>query len=248
MIICHSRRFVLIRPRKVASSSVQGAFLPFLAKGDRVMRLDPRELGLAGPIEATIGYERSRWPLVLRQHSSLSRLVWVMGRQILDYRIITLARNPWDKVVSEFFYDMRAANLQQRSVVEQRSEFEKWLRANAYLSPLRRLAYRIEGSDRRSRFEQSALCVHAGRFRADHVIFYEDLEGGVEAVGKALGLDLRLPERKAKAGIRSEASRDWRSFYSEASQTLVADCCRTDILRFGYDFAGGRQPSFRAEG
>lgn len=239
MIICHSRQFVLIRPRKVASSSVQAAFVPFLAAGDQIMRLDLSETDPMAPIAASIGYDRRRWPLVLRQHSSLARLVTVMGRQVLDYKIVTLARNPWDRAVSEFFYDTRTQNFRSGSASDQRAAFGFWLRRNAFLPPLRRLISRLEGGNRISKLEQSALCVVQGSFRADHVIFYEDLAGGLQRAGEALRLDLQLPARKAKAGIRSEVSHDWRSFYTDDSRDLLARACKTDIERYGYRFSGG---------
>lgn len=242
MIICHSRKFVLIRPRKVASSSIQWAFLPTLTKGDLVMRLDKDESDAPVETEATIGHVTGSWPHVLRAHSPLSRLVKVCGEGILDYSIVTLARNPWDRTVSEFYYVNLKTGMKERPIEDQRSAFAEYVRSVCRLSMGRRLLDRLEGRQRISKLEQSELCLYKGQFRADHVIFFENLAADLAMVGQALDLDLKLPQKAAKGGIRAKASRDWRGFYTDETRDLIARHCAADIERYGYAFDGGRQP------
>lgn len=245
MIVSHSKRFLLVRPRKVASSSVQWAFMPHLAADDLVMGFNQDDLDDPLPTQAQVGHYKKGWPRTIRVHSPLSRLVHVMGEDILSYKVITLARNPWDRAVSEFYDNYRKTDIKTRPIEVQRETFTRFVHRASRLTFARRIIDKLEGRSRTCQMVQSELCAYQGSFRANHVIFYETLGQSIADVGAALGIDLRLPAQKAKGGWRAPASRDWRSFYTDETRDLVAQCCRADIDLYGYEFAGDRLPSLQ---
>lgn len=168
-----------------------------------------------------------------------------MGEDLLRYRLITLARNPWDRAVSEFYYVNRETDMASRPVEEQKAAFTRFVRQVSSMTVSRRILDRLEGRHRRCKMEQAELCTYKGQFMADHVIFFEKIADGMTQVGQAIGLDLQLPSQKAKGKIRAKASRDWRAFYTDETRELIAQSCRNDIRLYGYDFEGAVVPDYR---
>lgn len=246
MIICRSRGFLFIQPRKVASTSIQNSFFPHLQSCDHVIGIEPADLASLVSNGVQTGDISGPRPWTLRAHSSLSRVVRVLGQNILDYKIITMARNPWDRAISEFFWVRARKEAAEATHAEYMRDFEVFLRKRSVKSLSRQLLDRIEGRNRTSKMQQSELCMFNNEFHADHVIFYEDLEGGLGKVADALKIDLQLPTKKYKGNHRPEKSRDWRSFYSEKGRQLVAKAAKTDIDLFGYSFDATSVPTWEA--
>ncbi|MBL4926816.1 sulfotransferase family 2 domain-containing protein [Tabrizicola sp. KVB23] len=219
--------------------------MPHLAAGDLVMGVNVDDLENPLPTQAQVGHYSKGWPRTIRVHSSLSRLVHVMGEDILSYKVITLARNPWDRAVSEFYDNYRNTDIKSHPLEVQRETFTRFVHKVSRLTFSRRLIDRLEGRNRACRMVQSELCNYKGRFRADHVIFYESLGHNIAEVGNALGIDLKLPTQKAKGEWRAPASRDWRSFYTDETRALIAQCCRVDIDLYGYQYDGDRLPNLQ---
>ena len=245
MILSHSKRFILIRPPKVASSSILMSFLPHLGEDDYVWGLSEEEVAQAGGTSALVDGSVSRWPWKLHAHSHIVRVVQIFGPAVLDYRIITLARNPWDQMVSGFFWITRDENVKELPFEDQKSRFKEFVRDKTYLPPRRRVADWIDGRKRRSQMPQSELCEYRGEFMADNLIFFEDLPGGLSEVSSVLNIELTLPPRKAKSGYRPQYTKDWTSFYDATSKALVEAGAASDIARYGYTFQNDVQPSWQ---
>lgn len=246
MILSHSKRFILIRPPKVASSSIVMSFLPHLEEDDYVWGLSEEEVAQAGGTSALVGGSVSRWPWKMRPHSHIARVVQIFGPAVLDYRIITLARNPWDQMVSWFFWDKQDENVKGLPLEDQKSRFKGFVKDRAYLHLGRRVADWIDGRQRRSQMSQSELCEYRGKFLADNVIFFEDLSGGLSEVSSVLNIELTLPPRKAKSGYRPQHARNWSLFYDCDSKAMVEAGAGSDIERYGYTFQNDVQPSWKA--
>ena len=245
MILSHSKRFILIRPPKVASSSIVMSFLPHLGEDDYVWGLSEEEVAQAGGTSALVNGSVSRWPWLMRPHSHIARVVQIFGPAVLDYKIVTLARNPWDQMVSWFFWDKQNEKVKELPFEDQKSRFKGFLRDRAYLHPGRRVADKFDGRKRRSQMSQSELCEYRGEFLADNLIFFEDLPGGLSEVSSALNIELTLPPRKAKSGYRPQHAKDWTLFYDAASKAIVEAGAASDIERYGYTFQNDVQPSWQ---
>ena len=249
MIVSHHRRLILVRPGKAASTRIQNAFLVDLAKGYRVAGLNRNRESSVLESKATIGFIADRGPWKVRSHSSLSRLARVMGPEVLTYRVITIARNPWDRAVSEFYWLSRYRVLKDRSFPEQKFEFLTYLKNASRVRPVRSFLDWIEGAPRTSMLDQSYLYTINGVFRADSIIYFENIAASLEQVGKEIGIDLHLPEERSKGGTRPAQSRDWRSIYDQEGRDIVRIACAGEIRHFGYDFdaavlpGGGDEPA-----
>lgn len=243
MLISHHYRFVLIKPRKMAGTTVELALSPFLMPGDLATRIGAEETmrvvaeGVhVGPIRRRAGVLRR--PLRLRDHSPLSRARKVVP-QTRGYRVIAICRNPWDRAVSQFFWSMRRTDIRTAPLADQKAAF---IRYTHRWGPRGWLEH-VYGRKRQRLLDSAHLYSVAGGPRPDYVIRFEALNADLGRLRDWLG----LPDTPSAQGIRTKAesrprTRNWTQFYDEATRVLVAQECAREIALFGYDFEGRQMP------
>jgi len=134
-------------------------------------------------------------------------------------------RNPWDHVVTVF---MRAqsgqGNWKGRRTQPRDLEFEPWLSARYAPS----LGQRVRGqAPHRPKDYISG---------ADHIIRYEHLQEDFDDLLRRVGATPVEVPRINVTVAKEETARHWSTFYSPASQAIVAEAYSDWIERFGYRF------------
>jgi hypothetical protein len=157
----------------------------------------------------------------LWKHSTLADIDGVVrGEELERLFLVTLVRNPWDRVVSYYH----------------------WLRKQSFDHPAVGLAKGLGFSDFLNHADTRASLAlwPYGAYLRD--------AGGVERAALFARLEAveeDLQPFEAHLGFRvtpfppanaSERARDWRGYYSDADAAVVADLCGADIARFGYRF------------
>ena len=239
MIISHAHRFIYIRPKKVASSSLALALASFLKQGDSATPFSDKERNSFARVSKAIeGNFRSQWPLKLRVHSPLQRVYRIYGEALADYRVISATRNPWDRAISHFYWINRDTNLAELPLATRKQAFHTFIRSHSKLGLKQKLVDRLEGRERKNMLDQSELYHINGKNRADCVIRFENLEADLQNIGHKLGLPapLVLPGKKAKAGIRPKNVDSWQEYYDAETRELVRESCAREIALFGYKF------------
>lgn len=227
MIVSHKHRFIFLKTRKTAGTSVELALSRYcgpddiitpVAAEDEVLRgrmggrgpqnyalplrmYAPRDwalLALRG--RRRVGYNHMPAPMVRR---------WVGEEVWKDYYKFTIERNPWDAAVS--FYYWRTGS--------DRPAFPEFVRSGA----LRELA------------ENSSIYSIEGEPVADRVCRFESLADDVREVGLELGLPgpLDLPHAK---GATPREKRSYRDLFDESSAAEVGRIFAAQIGSFGYQF------------
>lgn len=236
MIISHSRKFVFVKPRKTAGTSVEMALSPVLEAGDFATLVEPEEEAVrnvkpevhVGSIYYGGGIKRGR----LRDHSPISKAVDCFGERILDYQIVTMTRNPWSRAVSQFYWSSRRSNIRHRSFAEQKVLFNAYTRKWGPQTWLDR----VYGRKRQRSLNASSLYQYKGVMVGNFAIRYEMLQADLDRLSVLLKLpDVRLPEHSFKSGLRN-TSRPWQDFFDPDLRDLVANECREEIELFGYRF------------
>lgn len=242
MIVSPSLRMLFVKPRKVAGTSVELALSPHLSEGDMATPVGRDERRRKAAEGVIVGRISGRGWLKLRDHSPLSRAVRVLGPEILDLRIVTTERNPWDRAVSQFFWSMRHGDIRTRPFAEQKRLFEVYLRKWGRATWLDR----VYGRKRQRSLSSVGLYTLDGVVMADRVLFFERLAEDLAALGPWLGLErpLSLPGERAKSDSRPDQRRDWREFYSDALRDFVGEICAREIALFGYAFDPAVKPGF----
>ena len=241
MLISHRHRFVFVKPRKTAGTTAELALSPFLAPGDLATPIEAEEEPLrrvtadvrVGPIRG-----RGRWgrPLRLRDHSPLAKAL-EMFPALAGYRVVTMARNPWDRAVSQFFWSLRRSDMRTRPPAEQAAAFRAFTARWGPAGPLDRLW----GRKRQRALDAAGLYFVDGVCRAGFAVRFEHLAEDLAALGPWLGLPgVPLADGIAtKTGLRGGGP-GWQGFFDADTRALVARECAREIALFGYDFEGLR--------
>ena len=246
MIISHSHRFILVKTRKTAGSSVELALSPLLGPGDLATPLRPEEEaqrvapeGLR--VENPLLFTRYGFPWRLKTHAPLWLAHDLIGRGADEFRVVSLCRNPWDKAVSHFFWSRRDQGVRDLDFDTQRQRFIAFTRRKGPRRWYDRLTGRMPPKALDGNYR---LYLLDGTPRLDFVIRYERLEADLAELGRWLGTDNAptLQGVTAKTGLRPRAKRHWSEYYDAATRDLVAEHSRGEIELFGYDFLGEATP------
>jgi len=223
MIVSHRNKFVFIKTRKTASTSVEVFLHRNLAENDIWTPLsDPKVLGnnyySSWPVDfaaAKNKYIRRKLgkasPLYFRylhDHSSLLDFYKGYGaKKFAPYFKFCFDRNPWDYVVSLYYYETRKRNNRE-------CDFDEFIRT--FPIPVNWQQYTIEG-----------------QIAVDAVFRYEDLESSINGIVKRLDLvGGALPIRKS--GWRS--TKDYRNYYTTSTKEIIASKFSHVIDHLGYEF------------
>lgn len=246
MIVSHRHRFILVKTRKTAGSSVELALSPHLAAGDLATPLRPEEETLRNSppgLRIAEPWVMTRWlyPFPLKTHAPLWMAEDWIGPRAAGYRVVSLCRNPWDKAVSHFFWSCREQNVRALDFDAQRQAFIAFTQRKGPRKWYDRLTGRMppKALDGNWRLYQSG-----GGPRLDFVIRYECLAQDLAALGPWLGLDgpVTLAGKRAKTGLRPSEKRHWSEYYDRETRDLVALHSGREIAFFGYDFQGEAVP------
>lgn len=213
MIVSHEHRFIFLKTRKTAGTSVEIALSKVCGPDDIITPISEedealrREVGgrspqnFDSPPQPRKAYNHMRAPMVRR----------IVGQEIWDtYYKFTIERNPWDTVVSLYYWRFRSETPPPFAEFVQLPLIEKLARNTDI--------YRI-----------------AGVLAVDKVCRYESL--GDELVG--LWSNLKLPgspDLPHSKGYARPARADYRDLFDDVSAERVRSLFADAITDFGYEF------------
>lgn len=227
MIVNHGYRFIFVKTRKTAGTSIEIALSRLCGPRDVITPISPPD----EEIRRSLGYlEPQKHLLPLRKYSLGDLRARLLGdrparfynhmpgpairRQVgqkiwSSYYKFTVERNPFDKALSSYYWYTR--NTPEKS-------FGDWLAT----APVERV----------SNYDMYAV---NGSLIVDRVLCYENLAEEIREVAAELGLpgDLELP--RAKSGLRRDARHYREILKPEEAKTLQVICAR-EIALFGYEF------------
>lgn len=211
MLISHRKQFIYTKTAKTASTSVECYFEPYcMPEGDWVFQHARDEYVSETGI---IGYRgRQGGETEWFNHMSAAAIRDKTGSSTWnDYFKFAVIRNPFDKLVSGYFFSTRHGNRPQNPV----TGFREWLRGGGEI--IDRHTYTIDGK----------ICL-------DYFIRYESLLNGIQYVCDRLDLPFepdRLPD--LKRGFRNHGT-PVAEFYDNESRAIVAEKYAFELDFFGY--------------
>ena len=247
MIISHRHKFIFLKPRKVAGTSVEVALAQHCGDDDIVtpiVAFNPNwdEDQYAHPGKPWPGYGR---------HSTLMRVRKRLGQELWDdYFKFAITRNPWDLVVSQYHWATRMDGGHPHMGYVGRSLRRFWdspLRVRRNFARLGvSLAQRMLRMDVVTFEFFVGHMLHyyepndpfyfdrSGSVGLDFLIRYEHLQHDFTLVCERLGLPATaLPSLKTKS--RGER-RHYSTYYDDEARELVAKMYHRHIEHFGYRF------------
>jgi len=175
MIVSNTHKFILLKPRKVAGTSILYTFSQVCdSKNDIIGKIYNLE-GLESPSENTTPLSNHAYPFEI--------INTISGHQKWDeYKKIVPIRNPWDIAVSAFFWCKKTGEF----IGDNFSSFIRSSIAKDFLENNLNYYY------------------FAGRLVPDYVIRYENLENDIKTTLSDLNINIDVEIPKLKMGIRPE--------------------------------------------
>lgn len=207
MIASHAHRFVFIKTRKTAGTSLEIALSRHCGPDDIVTRISPADEELRAAAGGVPPQNDATSPSSYA-HMGARRVIRVIGRETWDsYFTFAVERNPFDVVASSWRYSAR-----KPSFTKTFAEFVRTPRRLDRLALNERL-YRM-----------------GGEVVVDRVYRYEELPAAVADISSRLGVDLDLPHAKQGSGPH------YRELYGPGDAEIVAARFARTIREFGYEF------------
>ncbi len=225
MIVSHRHRYIFVRTRKTAGTSVEIALSKFCGPDDIVTRdADDalrRELGYPGPQNdggiSLTQYTFGEWRRFLlrgerarfKNHMAAARIRALVGENIWrSYYKFAIERDPWDKAISLYYWRTRN-EAPRRPLLQFLKEVGTRSLSNAHI-------YLIDG-----------------QVAVDRIIAYEHLTAQLEEVRVKIGLPEPLSLPRAKGTHRVERSND-AQLIGSAERAVIDDACQREIALLGF--------------
>lgn len=260
VILSHRHRFIFIKTEKTAGTSIEIALSRVCGPEDVITFLaHPEDRALKASLGP--GYRNAQHDLVpLSKHTPLDLAQAVARRRLLrfenhmgaadirrfvdpevweSYFKFCVERNPWDKVVSAYWW-WRHLESQYR---DDPAGFTRGLGRYAN-GMIRMIQERPIGDMSLSEFVQSGranlvrgfdLYSIEGEVAVDRVLRFERLEEELRSVAEHLGIRDLPPLPRAKSGSRPMTA-GYREVLSPADRDRIARVFAREIVRFDYEF------------
>jgi len=233
MIISHTHKFIFIKSEKTAGTSIEAALSRYCSGNDVVTPINDyrhnRDENGEFTHQSMNADEYIQLNLPNLQHVDALTIRNKVPAEIWDsYFKFSITRNPWDKVISDFFWKKR-----QDPAINPRKRFYHYL--GVPFNELDQLKAMF------SEFLQSSQWTNNDRFYiidnqlcVDYVIHYENLLEDFSEVCKTIGLETcTLP--RLKSGLRKQRY-NYSEYFDEESKAIVAKAHENDIRLFDYEF------------
>jgi hypothetical protein len=214
VIVSYEHGFVFLKTRKTAGTSVEIALSRVCGDDDVIGPISPADEEL----RVREGGRGAQHDEGVQPHMRARAVRRLVGQERWGSMVkLAVERNPWDAVVSQYFWVM--SSWESRGI--ERIPFREFVLEQPHperLAEKNARVYRI-----------------AGRVVVDRMLRYESLTDDLAAVWTELGLpsEPRLPH--AKGGTRTDR-RHYREIHDDDTRARVAELFADAIDEFGYEF------------
>ena len=213
MIISHKHKFIFIKTKKTAGTSVEISLSAICGEEDILapISLEDEET------RKNLGYRTKQnfnlKGFELHSHYPAKNIKKLLEDNIWkDYYKFCFERNPWDKVISWYYWHY------QQETKPTISDFIESGEASLVSGP--------GGYDLYT--ENDGVII-------DHVCYYENIENELEHIKNTLNLPTIPPLTKAKSHTRKE-KKHYREYFNEKDKKAIETIFHKEIALMGYKF------------
>ena len=225
MLISHRKQFIFIHIYKTAGTSVMDVFSPYCRLIDR-MAYDykfTRELFRAINRLMRWGNDGMKQYTGFHKHAKAHEIREKLERKQFDsYYKFSFVRNPYDFLVSLYFYAKQFERDPSRRALKD-MEYKDFLKRVISNNTACQLDFITDPKD------SKLLVDFIGRF--------ETLEKDIAIIQEKLGIKIDGSIKHMNSSFKRK-SRDYRVYYDEESRNLVENHFQRDLDLLGYNFNG----------
>ncbi|RDW16409.1 chondroitin 4-O-sulfotransferase [Oceanobacillus arenosus] len=213
MIISHKYKFIFLKSKKTAGTSIEISLSRYCGEDDIITPIAPED----EEIRARFGIkpqnymdENNKKPKFFN-HYGAKKIANTIGKDIWSsYYKFSFDRNPWDKVISHYYFKSGKSTSD--------ISFDKYLNLNKFKDAYNYPIYTIKNN-----------------VVVDFLGKYENLDEDLSKVCQKIGLpfDGWLP--KAKGNFRKDRQH-YRTHYNKDQKELVRQYFKKEIDLLGYEF------------
>ncbi|WP_300064336.1 sulfotransferase family 2 domain-containing protein [uncultured Roseobacter sp.] len=226
MLVSHKHKFIFLKTRKTAGTSIEMALARFCGEQDILSPINSesdekkKEVAYPGAKNYRIPLNKMSkrealaiplrgWPRFYG-HSTAEYVAEHLPKHVWNnYYKFSFERNPYDRFVSQFHWNSR---------------FKDWNGMKNYITQTT--------SYRRSNWEVYTINDQPA---VDYMGHYETMHEDLERIGEILGLPEKLNLPQTKSGIRPKNSH-YRDVLDDELRRLISIACAKEIAFFGYGF------------
>lgn len=229
MIVSHKHKFIFLKTKKTAGTSIELALSKFCGSDDIITPLlEEEEMRIRGSYPEAQNYmipwhqyNFNNWKKFFLEgkranffnHMRGERVKQLIGERIWNsYFKFCFERNPWDKVISGYYYGYRDSEDDSKPTLSE---------------------YIQKGNLKYS--SSHYIYTSKGKVIVDKVFLYENLDESLREISNYLNLPEPLELPKAKAGLRKDR-RHYREILSESERDVIAQSYRREIKLFDYEY------------
>ena len=151
------------------------------------------------------------------------------ARKFHNYFKFTFVRNPWDRLVSAYFFlknggfyetDRKWAEENLSGYTEFEIFVKRWVTRDNVQSWIH------------FRPKYTYICTRDDTPMVDFIAYYENLEENFYYIRNRIGVSAKL----LSLNVTNSRRKDYKSYYSDETRDIVADVFQEDIRIFGYNF------------
>jgi hypothetical protein len=232
MLISHRKNFIYTKTVKTAGTSVESYFEPFcMREGEWVFKHKREEYISDAGIVGVRGSKSEIGDSLWWNHMPAKRIKLQIGDDIWDsYFKFCVVRNPFDKVVSAYYYFNKEAREEANNALRDGTSVSPQLMSKE--SEIRKEKFHAWLTTAKLPFDRNQYLID-GQYVMDFVIRYESLNDGIREVCSRLGLPFEQEKvPRLKAGIRP--SINFEDYYTKESVDVVVDFYAKEIELFHY--------------
>ena len=202
-MVCHKHKLLFVHVPKTGGHAIEQFFGAWQDKKNGKPGKKPKRYMLVG---------------FNVEHSSLEQIL-SLAPGSKDYFKFAFVRNPWDKLVSEYFYMVQKNRCtpKAKQIIRTCKNFEGFVRKNGV-----KFCWKGHATHQHKFFAENSL---------DFVGRFENFQEDFNVVCKKIGI-----EESTLPVVNSSQHRNYADYYNKETEEIVRRRYAVDIERFGYKF------------
>jgi len=238
-MICHNKKFIFVHICKTGGTSIEAALHEYFIKDPKIIREEGRDKSYYYTKHQFLA-DKDKYKFISSRMRRTPTILDCCIHPPDDYFKFTFVRNPWDKLVSEYFW-RRVSSWSYRNNPRNNDNAQHWCN-------IKDIQFKdwILGEIPNSFRDTGAVFRQVDwindkyhNIKTDYIGRFENLQEDFNHICDKIDIPRRILPHKynSDSKVRTKGrSKPYQEYYDDESREFVADYFKEDIDYFGYKF------------